>query len=87
MQKALDTQLHAASNAMIGSTQRVLVEGASRKDAYELMGRTDNNRVVNFPVNGRNATRLIGKFVDVVITGVSHYTLRGDIVTAETISA
>jgi tRNA-2-methylthio-N6-dimethylallyladenosine synthase len=87
MQKVLDTQLHAASNAMIGSTQRVLVEGASRKDAYELMGRTDNNRVVNFPVNGRNATRLIGKFVDVVITGVSHYTLRGDIVTAETISA
>ena len=87
MQKALDAQLHAASNAMIGTTQRVLVEGASRKDADELMGRTDNNRVVNFAVSGNNATRLIGKFVDVVITSVSHYTLRGEIVTTETVTA
>ena len=87
MQKALDAQLHAASNAMIGTTQRVLVEGASRKDADELMGRTDNNRVVNFAVSGNNATRLIGKFVDVVITSVSHYTLRGQIVTTETVTA
>ncbi|MEQ1518532.1 MAG: MiaB/RimO family radical SAM methylthiotransferase, partial [Usitatibacteraceae bacterium] len=83
MQKTLDAQLHAVSNAMVGTTQRLLVEGASRKDASELMGRTDNNRVVNFPVIGANASRLIGKFVDVVITGVSHYTLRGEIVTAE----
>jgi tRNA-2-methylthio-N6-dimethylallyladenosine synthase len=87
IQKALDAQLHAASNAMIGSTQRLLVEGASRKDADELMGRTDNNRVVNFAVSGNNAKRLIGKFVDVVITSVSHYTLRGEIVIAETITA
>ena len=81
MQKVLDAQMHAVSNAMIGSTQRVLVEGVSRKDALELMGRTDNNRVVNFPVSGNNALRLVGKFVDVVISGVSHYTLRGEIVT------
>ena len=87
MQKALDAQLHAASNAMIGTTQRVLVEGASRKDADELMGRTDNNRVVNFAVSGNSARRLIGKFVDVVITSVSHYTLRGEIVTTETVTA
>ena len=87
MQKILDAQMHAVSNAMIGSTQRLLVEGASRKDASELMGRTDNNRVVNFPVSGNNALRLAGKFVDVVITGVSHYTLRGEIITSETISA
>ena len=87
MQKTLDAQLHAASNAMIGSVQRILVEGASRKDAAELMGRTDNNRVVNFPVSGKNAARLVGRFVDVVITAVSHYTLRGEIVTAETVSA
>ena len=72
---------------MIGSTQRLLVEGVSRKDANELMGRTDNNRVVNFPVSGNNAKRLVGQFVDVVITGVSHYTLRGEIVIAETIAA
>ncbi len=87
MQKILDAQMHAVSNAMIGSTQRLLVEGASRKDASELMGRTDNNRVVNFPVSGNNALRLAGKFVDVVITAVSHYTLRGEIITSETVSA
>ena len=87
MQKALNSQMHAVSNAMIGSTQRLLVEGPSRKDANEFMGRTDNNRVVNFPVIGNDAMRLVGKFVDVVITGVSHYTLRGEIVTAEIILA
>jgi tRNA-2-methylthio-N6-dimethylallyladenosine synthase len=87
MQKALDAQLHAASNAMIGSTQRLLVEGASRKDSDELMGRTDHNRVVNFSVSGINAKRLIGKFVDVVVTSVSHYTLRGEIVIGETVTA
>ena len=79
--------MHAVSNAMIGSTQRLLVEGVSRKDAAELMGRTDNNRVVNFAVNVAAANRLIGQFVDVVIAGVSHYTLRGELVTAETVLA
>ena len=87
MQKVLDAQMHAVSNAMIGSTQRILVEGASRKDALELMGRTDNNRVVNFPVSGNNALRLVGKFVDVVINGVSHYTLRGEIVLNDSVTA
>jgi tRNA-2-methylthio-N6-dimethylallyladenosine synthase len=87
MQKTLDAQLHAASNAMIGSTQRVLVEGASRKDALELMGRTDNNRVVNFAVNGNNAERLVGQFAEVVITSVSHFTLRGEIIIVEPVAA
>jgi tRNA-2-methylthio-N6-dimethylallyladenosine synthase len=87
MQKVLDSQLHAISNAMVGTTQRVLVEGASRKDADELMGRTDNNRVVNFPVSGKNADRLIGQFVEVTIAAVSHYTLRGDIAISETVAA
>jgi tRNA-2-methylthio-N6-dimethylallyladenosine synthase len=87
MQKLLDAQLHAASNAMVGTTQRVLVEGVSRKDANELMGRTDNNRVVNFPISGKHASRLVGQFVEVLISGVSHYTLRGEIVTAESVAA
>ena len=86
MQKLLDAQLHAASHAMIGTAQRVLVEGVSRKDAQELMGRTDNNRVVNFPVSGKSAARLVGQFVEVLISGVSHYTLRGEIVTSESIA-
>ena len=87
LQKVLDSRLHAISNAMVGSTQRVLVEGTSRKDAMELMGRTDNNRVVNFPVSEKSAARLVGQFVEVTITGVSHYTLRGEIVTSESIAA
>jgi tRNA-2-methylthio-N6-dimethylallyladenosine synthase len=87
MQKVLDAQLHACSAAMIGTTQRVLVEGASRKDANELMGRTDNNRVVNFPISGEHAARLTGRFIDVIITGLSHYTLRGEMVTQESVAA
>ncbi|HEX4858589.1 MAG TPA: tRNA (N6-isopentenyl adenosine(37)-C2)-methylthiotransferase MiaB [Usitatibacteraceae bacterium] len=83
LQKLLDGQLHAHSRAMIGTTQRVLVEGGSRKDAAELSGRTDNNRVVNFPAAGANPARWAGRFVDVVITGVSHYTLRGQMACSE----
>ena len=87
MQKLLDAQLHAHSIAMIGTTQRVLVEETSRKDENELMGRTDNNRVVNFPIAGNTAQRLVGNFVDVTITAVSHYTLRGEIMTNELVTA
>jgi tRNA-2-methylthio-N6-dimethylallyladenosine synthase len=87
MQKLLDAQLHAHSAAMVGSVQRVLVEGASRKDGNELMGRTDNNRVVNFPAAGAESGRLVGRFVDVTITSVSHYTLRGEIVVNESVAA
>ena len=72
---------------MVGSVQRVLVEGASRKDENELMGRTDNNRVVNFPAAGTQSARLVGRFVDVTITSVSHYTLRGEIVVNESVTA
>ena len=60
---------------MLGTVQRVLVEGPSRKDAGELAGRTDNNRVVNF----RGEPRLIGEFVDVTITDVLPHSLRGEI--------
>ena len=83
LQRVLEAQATAISMAMIGSTQRVLIEGVSRKDDAELMGRTDNNRVVNFP----GKLRLIGAFVDVLITDAMHFTLRGEIVTAETIAA
>jgi tRNA-2-methylthio-N6-dimethylallyladenosine synthase len=60
---------------MIGSVQRVLVEGFSRKDESELAGRTDNNRVVNFVGN----PRLINSFVDVRITAALPHSLRGEI--------
>jgi tRNA-2-methylthio-N6-dimethylallyladenosine synthase len=62
---------------MDGTVQRVLVEGVSKKDAGELMGRTDNNRVVNF----RGEPRLIGEFVNVVIRQALPHSLRGEVVT------
>ena len=66
--------LHAAYSAqMVGSTQRVLVEGPSRRNALELAGRTGNNRVVNFTA----PSRLIGEFVDVEITAAMPNSLRG----------
>ena len=61
------------SNGMLHSTQRVLVEGSSRRDGRELSGRTDNNRVVNFPGD----LRLIGQFVNVLITEAMPNSLRG----------
>ena len=79
MQKVLEAQSTAVSELMVGSRQRVLVEGVSHKDANELMARTDNNRVVNFPGD----VRLIGKFVDVVITQAMHFTLRARVVINE----
>ncbi len=75
MQRVLEAQSTSVSEAMVGTVQRVLVEGVSRKDASELMARTDNNRVVNFPAD----KQLIGQFVDVVITKAMHFTLRGEV--------
>jgi tRNA-2-methylthio-N6-dimethylallyladenosine synthase len=60
---------------MLGTTQRALVEGVSKKDGRELAARTDNNRVVNFS----GAAELIGRFVDLKITRVVRHTLRGEI--------
>ncbi|HJW25343.1 MAG TPA: tRNA (N6-isopentenyl adenosine(37)-C2)-methylthiotransferase MiaB [Rhodocyclaceae bacterium] len=80
LQKRIEEQAHAISEAMVGSIQRVLVEGPSKKDAGELAGRTDNNRVVNFVGN----PRLINTFVEVRITAALPHSLRGEIVTRET---
>ena len=56
-------------------TQRILVEGASRRDATELSGRTGNNRVVNF----RGTQSLVGRFVDVTVTAALAHSLRGHV--------
>jgi tRNA-2-methylthio-N6-dimethylallyladenosine synthase len=61
------------SLSMLHSVQRVLVEGVSKKDYAELSGRTENSRVVNFPGDAR----LIGHFVDVLITEALPNSLRG----------
>ena len=77
LQKTIEAQALRISEAMVGTTQRVLVEGHARKDASELAGRTDNNRVVNFAGN----ERLIGRFIDVTITAALPHSLRGEAVT------
>ncbi|HET7776060.1 MAG TPA: tRNA (N6-isopentenyl adenosine(37)-C2)-methylthiotransferase MiaB [Azospira sp.] len=79
LQKRIEDQAMVISQAMVGTVQRVLVEGTSKKDANELAGRTDNNRVVNFVGN----PRLINHFVDVNITSALPHSLRGEIVTRE----
>ncbi|MCG2635271.1 MAG: tRNA (N6-isopentenyl adenosine(37)-C2)-methylthiotransferase MiaB [Gammaproteobacteria bacterium] len=65
--------------SMLGSRQRVLVERLSRRSDEELAGRTENNRVVNFPA----PRSLIGQFVDVSITGVFSNSLRGKVEPSE----
>jgi len=68
----------AISAGMVGSVQKVLVEGPSKKDANELAGRTDNNRIVNFA----GPARLIGQMLDVRITQAMPHSLRGEVVLA-----
>jgi tRNA-2-methylthio-N6-dimethylallyladenosine synthase len=82
LQKRIAEQASAISEAMVGSVQRVLVEGISKKSDSELAARTDNNRVVNF-VAGANGARLIHTFVDVRITAALPNSLRGEIVIRE----
>ncbi len=83
LQAAIDANTRKYSAAMVGTVQRILVEGPSKKDAAELQGRTENNRVVNFEAGdhaGNNAAALIGQMVDVRITESFNYTLRGELV-------
>ena len=73
LQSLVNDQAARISRRMVGTTQRVLVEGPSRKDPRQLAGRTENNRVVNFD----GPARLVGEFVDVVITEALSHSLRG----------
>jgi tRNA-2-methylthio-N6-dimethylallyladenosine synthase len=83
LQTAINANARRISEAMIGSVQRVLVEGPSRKDPAEMAGRTENMRYVNFPGH----PRMIGQFVDVVVTDAMSNSLRGRVAhTADAIS-
>lgn len=77
LQDQLRTQAAAFARAMLGSRQRVLVTGPAKKDAHQLQGRTENNRVVNFPASGRN---LAGQFAEVRITEALPNSLRGELI-------
>jgi tRNA-2-methylthio-N6-dimethylallyladenosine synthase len=76
IQSIIDQHAKGISTAMVNSSQRVLVEGASRKDPRDLQGRTDNNRVVNFRP-AESSGGLIGHFVDLKITFAFSHSLRG----------
>lgn len=76
LQDRIAEQEDAVAQAMLGTTQRALVEGRSKKDGLELAARTDNNRVVNFS----GTADLVGGFVEVKITQVVRHTLRGEVV-------
>lgn len=75
LQARIEQQAQIISRGMVGTRQRVLVEGAARKDAAELCGRTGNNRVVNFP----GSRELIGRLVDVMVTTARPHSLRGEL--------
>jgi len=79
LQARIDLNTRKTSAGMVGTVQRILVEGPSKKGQGELAGRTENNRVVNF-VPGELGETLIGQLVDVRITESLDYTLRGDLV-------
>ncbi|MEO8186311.1 MAG: tRNA (N6-isopentenyl adenosine(37)-C2)-methylthiotransferase MiaB [Burkholderiaceae bacterium] len=82
LQAAINAHAQRISAAMIGSIQRILVEGPSRKASREhpdeLMGRTENNRIVNFAA-GPHALRLVGSMLDVRITHALSHSLRAEL--------
>jgi len=79
LQNIITQQTADISNRMVGTTQRLLVEGESKKNSLQMTGRTENNRVVNFAGHAR----LAGQFVDVLITEALPYSLRGRMVKAD----
>ncbi|BDT73519.1 tRNA-2-methylthio-N(6)-dimethylallyladenosine synthase [Comamonadaceae bacterium OS-4] len=83
LQAAINANIATISNQRLGTVQRILVEGGSKRDNGELMGRTECNRVVNFAGH----PRLVGQLVDVTITETRSYTLRGEVLTAETLAS
>jgi tRNA-2-methylthio-N6-dimethylallyladenosine synthase len=75
LQEKVDARARQIGERMVGTRQRILVEGASRRDAGELSGRTGNNRVVNF----RGSPELVGQFVEATVTAALAHSLRGEV--------
>jgi tRNA-2-methylthio-N6-dimethylallyladenosine synthase len=85
LQATIEANVRRISASRVGTVQRILVEGASRKSAAELMGRTECNRIVNFD-GGLASARLVGQMIDVRITQALPHSLRGAVVMAETVA-
>ncbi len=79
LQEAISANAARISAAMVGTVQRILVEGFSKRADSDLMGRTENNRIVNFPA-GPQPERLLGELIDVRITQSLPHSLRGTVV-------
>jgi tRNA-2-methylthio-N6-dimethylallyladenosine synthase len=79
LQATIEENVRRISASRVGTVQRILVEGPSRKDPTELMGRTECNRIVNFP-GGPNPARLVGEMLDVTILSALPHSLRGEVV-------
>jgi len=86
LQAVLEANVLRFSEAMVGQTHRILVEGPSRKSADDLMGRTECNRIVNFP-GGPNAQRLVGQLIDVNVTAAYPHSLRAEVATTDSMAA
>ncbi len=74
LQAVLEASGRRIGDSLVGTSQRILVEGPSRKDSSELMGRTECNRVVNF----KGPLHLVGQMTDVMISAAWSHTLRAD---------
>lgn len=86
LQQRINQQAAEISRRMVGSVQRLLVEGVAKRNPGELAGRTGNNRMVNVaaPENSMAANDgLIGQFIDVEITAALAHSLRGRLLTDE----
>jgi tRNA-2-methylthio-N6-dimethylallyladenosine synthase len=79
LQAMVEDNVRRIGESRLGTVQRILVEGASRKSAAELMGRTECNRIVNFDA-GPLGQRLVGQMIDVRITQALPHSLRGEVV-------
>ena len=81
LQATIEANVRRISESRVGTVQRILVEGPSRRPgkdgAAELMGRTECNRIVNFD-GGPNGARLVGQMLDVTITQALPHSLRGE---------
>ena len=78
LQQRINQHAIEISHGMIGTQQKVLVQGVSKKDNMQLQGRTENNRVVNFTLT--SSENLIGRLVDILITEAMPNSLRGVLV-------
>ncbi len=77
LQATIEANATRISQAMVGTVQKVLVEGPSKKNPQELSGRTENNRVVNF--SAPHAQGLAGTIIDLRITHAHPHSLRGEL--------